>query len=64
MIYSIDSNTEKKITHSISSDEEPANIYLEVLKKMESEQLVLAQAETLESDIDDLLKRKFYQQAD
>lgn len=64
VIYSIDSNTEKKITHSISNDEEPANIYLEVLKKMESEQLVLAQAEPLESDIDDLLKRKFYQQAD
>lgn len=64
VIYLVNGNVEKKITHSITSDEEPGNIYTEMIKKMESEQLVLKQTEALKDDIEDLLRKKFYHSTD
>ncbi|EFO64331.1 Hypothetical protein GLP15_1207 [Giardia lamblia P15] len=64
VIYLTNGNVEKKITHSITNDEDPSNIYTEMIKKMESEQLVLKQTEALKDDIEDLLKKKFYHSTD
>lgn len=64
VIYLADGNIKKKITHSIASDEEPSNIYLEMVNKMKSMQLELHQMKNLEADIEDLLTKEFYHPTD
>lgn len=63
VIYLTDGNTKKRITHSIASDEEPSNIYLEMVNKMKSMQLELYQMKNLEADIENLLTKEFYHPA-